>query len=891
MEADGKSSRADHVAGVMWRRKHREEDLERELRSDLELEAEEREESGLPPDEAQYLARRALGNVGSIKEEVREMWGWARFDRFKQDVAYAARGFARAPGFTAVVIVTLALGIGATTAMFSVVNAVLLHPLPFQNPDRLVVIWEKFVAHPDDPPMFDSYGDFENWKSRSRSFERLAPATWRTDGQILTGAGTSREVFAMPVGVDFFSVLGAAPELGRTFQPDDLRAGCTVILKHSFWTQTFGGQASVIGRHIQLNDNACTVVGVMPPRFAFYPDAAVVWTLITPASAIVRTPNSPVGVFGLLKPGVSIQSAQQEVEALYKNSPRNDIGGIHVKPVIFPLAEQFDYLTGPTLRLSVMVLFGAVSFVLLIGCLNIANLLLGKSVARQKELAVRAALGSGRSRLVRQLLTEALLLSVTGAALGILLALSAVHYFRTLNPIDMPPGNPVSVNLPVLAFTASLAILTALLFGLIPALKASRVDLMDALRVNAQAAAGSLTARTLRRALVVAEVALSLALLVGAGLLIVSVERLASVPLGFQRDRLATMTITLPRWAYGENDRRIRFYRDALDRTTLLPDVVSVAFASALPPDRFGGSPLLVEGRPKPSPAAVTFDVGQASISPGYFRAMGVPLELGRPFDDTDGEKSPAVAMVNEALVRKYFPRENPIGKRIKLPDLKVDRPWLTIVGVVADEKQQNFFHPMDWEETPTVFRPLNQDPPSRAFLVFRTPADGNRAAPAIQKQIAAIDNDVPIGEVQSMNERLSRKLAYPNLRAIILATFAGLALLLAAIGLYAVLSQLIAQRTQEFGVRMALGAQRSDLLRLVIREGMLLAVAGIAAGLAIALSLTGLLRSLLYSVKASDPSTLAGVSLMLILVTLLATLIPARRASKVDPMVALKYE
>jgi putative ABC transport system permease protein len=827
------------------------------------------------------------------------MWGWARFDRFKQDVAYAARCFTRAPGFAAVVIVTLALGIGAATAMFSVVNAVLLHPLPFQNPDRLVVIWEKFVNHPDDPPVFDSYGDFENWKTGSRSFERLAPATWRTDGQILTGAGPAREVFAIPVGVDFFSMLGATPERGRTFQPDDLRSGCTVVLKHSFWMQTFGGQDSVIGTHIQLNDNACTVVGVMPPGFAFYPDAATLWTLITPNSAVARTPNSPVGVFGLLKPGVSIESAQQEVEALYKNSPRNDIGGIHVKPAIFPLAEQFDYLTGPTLRLSVMVLFGAVSFVLFIGCLNIANLLLGKSVARRKELAVRAALGSGRSRLVRQLLTEALLLSITGAAIGILLALSAVHYFRILNPIDMPPGNPVSVNLPVLAFTASLAIVTALVFGLIPALKASRVDLMDALRVSAQAASGSRTARTLRRGLVVVEVALSLALLVGAGLLIVSVERLASVPLGFQKDRLTTMQITLPRWAYAASNRRIQFYRDALDRTARLPEIVSIAFASAVPPDRFGGSPLEVEGRPRPSPAEVTFDVGQASISPGYFQAMGVPLELGRTFDDTDGEKSLAVAIANEALVRKYFPRENPVGKRIKLPDLKPDSkpdskndgPWLTIVGVVADEKQQNFFHPMNWEETATIFRPLNQDPPSRSYLVFRTPADGNQAAAAIRKQITAIDSVVPIGDVQTMDERLSRKLAYPNLRAIILATFAGLALLLAAIGLYAVLSQLTAQRTQEFGVRMALGAKRSDLLRLVIREGMLLTLAGIAAGLAIAVSLTGLLGSLLYGVRATDPLTFAGVSLLLVLVALLATLIPARRASKVDPMVALRYE
>jgi predicted permease len=833
-----------------------------------------------------------VGNAGLIKEDVREMWGWAWLDRFTQDVSYAARAFARTPGFTAVVILTLALGIGATTAMFSVVDAVLLHPLPFRNSDRLVVIWETLVRSPNDPPFFDTYHDFEVWKSGSQSFERLTLATWRTDGQILTGAGPARDVFAMPVGIDFFPMLGVAPEVGRTFQPDDLREGCTVVLKHSFWMEVFAGQKNVIGRHVDLNENACTVVGVMPPGFAFYPDAAAMWTLITPDSAIARDPNAKIGVFGLLKPGISIQRAQEEVESLYRNAPRKDPFGTLVKPAIYPLAEQFAYLTGPTLRLSVMVLFGAVSFVLLIGCLNIANLLLGKSVARQKELAVRAALGSGRARLARQLLTEALLLSVTGAALGILVAIGAVHYFRTFNPIEMPPGNPVTVNLPVLCFTASLAAGTALLFGLIPALKASRVDLMDALRVSAQAASLSPTARTLRKVLVIAEVALSLSLLVGAGLLIESVGRLASVPLGFRTDRVITMSITLPRWAYSTSNQRARFYRAALDRTTLLPDVVSAAFASSLPPDgRGGGNALAVDGRPEPSPTTAAYDVGQVSISPGYFGVMGVPLELGRAFEDADREKSPAVAIVNEALARKYFPQVNPIGQRIKVGRPGTERPSLTIVGVVADEKGQNFFHQMSWEEAPAVFRPLNQDPPSHVSMVFRTPTDNTASAAMIQKQIAALDNNVPTGDVQTMNERLSRMLSYPRLRAIVLATFAGLALVLAAIGLYAVLSQLIAQRTQEFGVRMALGAQGSDLLRLVIREGMVLTFAGLAAGLMIAASLTGLLSSLLYGVKPTDPLTLAEVSLVLLLVTLLATYIPARRASRVDPMVALKYE
>jgi predicted permease len=410
--------------------------------------------------------------------------------------------------------------------------------------------------------------------------------------------------------------------------------------------------------------------------------------------------------------------------------------------------------------------------------------------------------------------------------------------------------------------------------------------------VSAQAASGSPVARTFRKALVVAEVALSLSLLVGAGLLIQSVERLASVPLGFRTDRVIAMPITLPRWAYSTGRQRAQFYRGILYNTTFIPSVVSSAFASSLPPDgRFGAYAMAVAGRPEPNAATAVLDVGQASISPEYFRVMGVPLELGRLFEDADGEERPAVAIVNEAVAREYFPHENPIGKWIKLRERESDRPWMTIVGVVANEKGQDFFHPMSWKDTPMVFRPVSQDPPSRLYLVIRTPADKMSPAATIQTQIAIFDNTVPVGEVQTMNERLTRTLSYPYLRAIILAAFAGLSLLLAAIGLYAVLSQLIAQRTKEFGVRMALGAQRSELLKLVIREGMVLTFAGLAVGLAIAASVTGLISSLLYGVKPTDPLTLLAVSLLLVLVTLLAIYIPARRACRVDPMVALRYE
>jgi putative ABC transport system permease protein len=710
----------------------------------------------------------------------------------------------------------------------------------------------------------------------------------------MAGVGRAREVLAMPVGIDFFSLLGVAPELGRTFEPDDLHRGCTVVLKHDFWVTAFDAQTKVIGRHIELSQKACTIVGVMPRGFSFYPPVAPMWMLITPDSAIARDPeNANVGVFGLLKPGVSLERAQQELESLYKNEHRNDKKGILRIPIVHPLAEQFAYLTGPNLRLSVMVLFGGVSFVLLIACVNIANLLLGRSLVRQKELAVRAALGSGRLRLVRQLLTESLLLSCAGAFVGILLAIGAVHYFRVTNPIELPPGNPVAVNSYVLGFTAGLTVITALLFGLVPALKASRVDLIDALRASGRSASFNPAMHNLGRALVSAEVMLSLALLVGAGLLIESVNRLASVPLGFRTDHILSLRVELPKWSYSKGDQRARFYREILNRAAALPGVESAAFATSLPLNnsRFGGSVLTVEGKPAPDPATAVRDIGQVSITPDYFDVMGTPLETGRRFEARDRAISEPVAIINKALARKYFPHENPLGKRIRVDEPAPDHPWLTIVGVSAQEKDQNFFHEMGWENIPLVFRPISQDPPFAASLVLRTPVDERALGIAIQKQIAALDRSVPIGEVETMKKQLSRALAYPRFRAVVLGTFAGLALLLAGVGLYGVLSQLIAQRTQEFGVRMALGAQQQDILALVIRQGMILVGAGLVVGIAVALSLTRFLSSLLYSAKATDPWTLAGVSLMLLAVALLAVALPARRAAKVDPMVTLRYE
>ncbi|HEX4769747.1 MAG TPA: ABC transporter permease [Bryobacteraceae bacterium] len=815
-------------------------------------------------------------------------------DDCKQDVIYALRTFARTPGFSLIVIITLALGIGATSAVFTIVNAVILHPLPYPNPDRLVVVWEKRTREPQSPPVFDSYTDFKDWQAQSHSFERLAPATWATGGKILTGSGRARTVLAMPVGIEFFPLLGATTAAGRLFQQDDVRRECTLVLKYQFWKTAFGGEDNIAGRHIDLNDKSCTIVGVTSPAFAFYPDAISMWMLITPASEIIRDPdNANVGVFGLLKPGVSKETAQHDLAAIYSNRHRNDSHSIPRAPVVYSLAEQFDYLTGPNLRLSIILLFAAVACVLFIACLNIANLLLGRSLARQKELAVRASLGSGRVRLIRQLLTECLLLSFAGTLAGIWLAVCAVHYFSVLNPVQMPPGSSVSVNLFVLAFAAVLAIVTALVFGLIPAFKASRIDLIHALKATSQTASLDPSARKFGQILVSLEVSLSLALLTGAALLIQSVNRLSSVPLGFDTSRSFTIPVELPGWSYAKPVQGANFYRDALRRITALPGIESAAFVSSLPLNsgRWGQYLLTVEGRPAPNPAFDASDTTQPSVTPEYFKAMGVPLRQGRLFDERDRADTEPVAIVNEALARKYFPHRSPIGAHIKVGDSPAANPWLTIVGVVANEIDKSFFNEMSFETIPSVFRPIDQQPPQRASLLVHTGSPELLSAVMIQSQLASLDGSVAVGEVETMNEHVVKQFAYPRFRAGILSMFAALALLLAAVGLYGVLSHGTAQRTQEFGIRMALGAHKRDVLALVIRQGLLLTAVGIGGGLVLALLLTRLLGSLLYAITPTDPVTLVGVSLLLLLVSLLATYVPARRAASVDPIQALKYE
>ena len=799
--------------------------------------------------------------------------------------------FGRTPAFTATAVLTLALGIGANTAVFSILRAVLLEPLPYREPDRLVSVLDREIRTGGRALFFDLYTDYENWKKNSRAFQGFAALSWAGGlGKIMTGRGTTRSVAALPVTADFFSVLGVPPALGRTFEISDSRNGCRVVLSQQFWQSTFGGKPDAVGQSLRLDDQACTVLGVMPAGFASYPNPdSLLWVLLPP-------PKEPdrfgVFVIGRLKPGVTMEAGQAEIMALHRQLHQHDRWGTLMEPAIYQLQSEFTWLTGRNLRISLIVLFAAVSGVLSICCFNVANLLLSRSLVRQREMAIRAALGSGRGRMLRQLMTESLLLSLMASVVGVGIAAAAVQYFRDARPIELPPATVVAVNAPVLWFTVLLSMATAVVFGLVPAWKASRTDLIGALKAGGRGSSQDAARHRLGKALIVVEVALTIVLLAGAGLLIRSVENFTSAPLGFAPDGLVTAGVQLPQNSYAKTEQRVEFYRRVLAQIASGPSVQGAALSTTVPTRGTGPvSTLSVEGRPDPSSTRV-LDVGQQTVSSDYFRVMRIRLKAGRYFDERDAEPGELVAIVNEALVTRYFPRENPLGKRIR----EFDGPnrqtaWLRIVGVVAGEKRTAVSSEMSWSDEPVIYRAWDQNPPLAATLMVRAQTGKAALGSTISQSIASIDPDVAVGEVEAVPATIAKILAYPRFRAIVLAAFAGLALLLAMVGLYGVLSHLVTHRTHEIGVRMALGAQRSEVLHMILAGGTRLIATGLALGLGAALALGRYVSALLYGVSATDPLLLAVVSLFMVLAALAAIYFPARRAATVDPLIALRYE
>jgi putative ABC transport system permease protein len=790
------------------------------------------------------------------------------------DLRYAVRLLRKAPGFTIVAVLTLALGIGTNTAVFSIVNGTLLRPLPYRQPESLVAIWDRQPHESSLAKIFDSFTDFLEYQQHARSFEELAVTTWDLPrGTALTGRGPARNVLAIAVTDSIFALLGVRAQYGRTFLPEDVGRGCSVVLSNSLWSGSLGGDPKLVGQSLVLNNEPCTVVGVMPPDFAFYPKQTELWRLLPPVY------SGNVGIFGRLKPGVSRERAQAELISLHDALHRSDGEERNIEPAVYDLHGEFTWMAGRNLRSTLWILLGAVAMVLSIACLNVANLLLGRSFLRSREFAVRAALGGGRARLLRQLLTEGLVLSTLGGACGIAVAFGALQYFRSVNPIELPVGARVEISAPVLAFTLALACLTAVVFGLAPAYVGQAFSLSRAVRRTAPRG----------RALVAVEVALSVLLLTAAGLLIESIAHIGSVPLGFQPDRVFDARLSLPADGYAEPGSRARFSDALTSRVAAIPGVEDVAVASQLPPAGGGQYVLQIFGRTVP-PDRALHDVASRTVSPSYFRTLGVALRRGRLFDKRDRRDTEPVVVIDEALAAEYFPQSDPLGQKIRV-ESRTSKPWATVIGVVGTEKRTIVYQEMGFIERAGIYVPFAQDPPATFSIAVRMSAGAGIPSGAIRSELAKLDGTLGLGPLESLRKQIEAQFAYPRFRAVILGAFAVFALLLAAVGLHGVLSQFVSQRTREIGVRLALGAKSRDVIRLVANQGGAPVVIGVALGLILALALGRFLGSVLYGVQPRDPLTLFAVCVILVITAAFAIVSPARRAARTDPMDALRQE
>jgi predicted permease len=877
---------------ALFGRKGMDAEVDAELRDHLEREAEKYQRMGAAPDEAMRRARLVLGGSEQVKQQCRDSRGTKFTEDLLQDLRYAMRSFAKTPGLTSLIVFSLAIGIGANTAIFSVTSTLLLKPLPYPNPDRLAILWLRSpgIGIPQDWP---SPGQYHDIVTQNHVFEDTALVIG--DSYTLTDRTKAVKVDGIQATSSLLPMLGAKPILGRILLPEEDLPGKpkNVVLTYGLWQREFASDPSIVGRAITLDGQARTVVGVLSPGFRLNREVIPTVTGIDKPEFFMPPPDEAkdptnygsenYNILARLKPGVTMQQAQSDIDIIAARLRQEKHRDPSFTISVVSLTEQ---VIG-NVRNAVLILFGAVALVLLIACTNVANLLLSRATVRQREIAIRAALGAGRARVMRQLLTESILLSLIGGVAGLAISALSILIARRMHPGNIPRLDELGMDFRVLGFTFAISILIGIIFGLAPALRASRVELTANLKAGSKGAlSGGLSVRhdKLRGALVIAELAISLPLLVGAGLLVRSFVRLTHVPPGFNPQRVVSMDVG----AYGPKFKdpitRVQFYQELAERTLRIPGVTATGAISALPLTStisWGG--MHIEGY-VPPPNEPELQVDRRTVTPPYFRAMEIPLIYGRMFADTDTDKMPRVAIVDQKMADRFWPRGNAIGKRIRSGD---NSPWVTIVGVVGVVKEYG----LDTDTRMVVYYPHAQASSGTMYVVARTTADPASTTDAIVREVNALNPDVPVFDIATMEQRVQDSMARQRFAMTMLAGFAGFAMILAAIGIYGVMSFLVTQGTADIAIRIALGARRASIMSLVFQQGMGLALTGIAAGLLGALGLTRTMSSLLFGVKPTDPMTFFAVLALLLLVALSACLFPAGRAMRVNPMAALRTE
>ena len=864
-------------------RRRRDRELDEEIRSHLTMAAGDARDRGEGPEQASLSARRDFGNVGLVQEVTRSSWGWAWLERFGQDLRFAARQLRRSAGFTASAVLTLALGIGANSAIFSVVNSVLLNPLPYPHAERLVWIWGHTPAGATTAAL--SPPDFRDYRDWNRVFQYLGAFSPFVGMRNWSSGGAARQLQSAMVTGDFFQALGNRPLLGRNFTREDEQTSDphVVLLSYRVWQQAYGGDPAIVGQTARIDSTPVTIIGVMPASFDFPRDTDFWFPTPMLARGLQQRLSHNLRAVGLLQPGATIAQAQADLDSvatrLGDQYPATDKGwGLLLQPMR-------DAIVGPAGPVLWMLL-GAVALVLLIACVNIANLLLARYGARQREISIRTAIGAGRFRILRQLITENLLLALLAGSLALAIAIWGVDLVRSHGPATLPRLKEVRLDGTVLAFTAVVSALTAILFGLVPAWLATAAPPVSGLREGRRAGSGR-SRHFLGETLVIGETALALCLLVGAGLLLTSLSRTLHAPPGFSPEGVLSTSLMIPQATYKDGPSRIRFVNQLSDSVRALPGVEAFGGISELPLNNEHNDTLF---RVAEHPGSKPGDLNDADFrvpTLGYFETIGIPLLRGRLFEERDGPRSPRVVVVDEPFVRRYFPGEDPVGKHLSVYSGAAGYLPSEIIGVVAGIRNDSLQIP----PRPTMYFAYAQADSDHLHLLVRTAGDPESLAGPIRRLVAAQDPDVALSAFQTLNHLVGESVSGDRFNTVLLGLFAALALLLAMAGVYGVFSYLVSQQTHEIGVRMALGAEPGRMLRLILRRGALLAVAGVCLGAVAASFLVRVLANQLYEVKPRDPAVFAAAALVLVAVALAACWIPARRAMRVDPLVALRCE